>query len=248
VAEEPDELQNAIRSCCQGRICDHTDLRALIRERPVQLAYALALVHASDAGSVIPPWLLFRFPDLTQVLHQLRAVSCGPPSCSYCQHHLSPEAGLRRFFGYPVFRKFSAAEEVPLQQEVVEAALRNESLLALFPTGGGKSLAFQLPALMRGEANRGLTVVISPLQALMKDQVDVLRVRFDVIDVGGGAVTASGKGYHGGADPYERRGPAGAAPAVAAPDSRPAHFGPGRFFTAAVAGIAVLQLVRARGG
>ena len=48
------------------------------------------------------------------------------------------------------------------------------SLLAVFPTGGGKSLTFQLPALMAGEAVRGLTVVISPLQSLMKDQVDHL--------------------------------------------------------------------------
>lgn len=49
-----------------------------------------------------------------------------------------------------------------------------ESLLAIFPTGGGKSLTFQLPALMAGDACHGLTVVLSPLQSLMKDQVDHL--------------------------------------------------------------------------
>jgi ATP-dependent DNA helicase RecQ len=47
-------------------------------------------------------------------------------------------------------------------------------LLAIFPTGGGKSLTFQLPALMEARAVHGLTVVISPLQSLMKDQVDNL--------------------------------------------------------------------------
>ena len=47
-------------------------------------------------------------------------------------------------------------------------------LLAVFPTGGGKSVTFQVPALLRGEMTRSLTVVISPLQSLMKDQVDNL--------------------------------------------------------------------------
>lgn len=54
------------------------------------------------------------------------------------------------------------------------AAVGGESLLAVFPTGGGKSITFQLPALMQGELTRALTVVISPLQSLMKDQVDNL--------------------------------------------------------------------------
>ncbi|MBP5240770.1 MAG: DEAD/DEAH box helicase, partial [Bacteroidales bacterium] len=56
----------------------------------------------------------------------------------------------------------------------MQAAMDGESLLAIFPTGGGKSLTFQLPAIMSGRAAHGLTVVISPLQSLMKDQVDNL--------------------------------------------------------------------------
>lgn len=55
-----------------------------------------------------------------------------------------------------------------------QAAVEEESLLAIFPTGGGKSLTFQIPALMAGNNARGLTVVISPLLSLMKDQVDNL--------------------------------------------------------------------------
>ena len=58
-----------------------------------------------------------------------------------------------------------------------KAAVKGESLLAIFPTGGGKSLTFQLPALMAGHSVHGLTVVISPLQSLMKDQVDNLADR-----------------------------------------------------------------------
>lgn len=49
--------------------------------------------------------------------------------------------------------------------------------MAVFPTGGGKSITFQIPALMSGENNKGLTVIISPLQSLMKDQVDNLESR-----------------------------------------------------------------------
>ena len=61
----------------------------------------------------------------------------------------------------------------PLQEKAVQADVDGKSLLAVFPTGG-KSLTFQLPALMAGNTVHGLTVVISPLQSLMKDQVDNL--------------------------------------------------------------------------
>ncbi|MBV2359246.1 DNA helicase RecQ [Thalassococcus sp. CAU 1522] len=73
------------------------------------------------------------------------------------------EALLRDIFGFDAFR--------PGQGEIVEAVARGDNVLAIMPTGGGKSLCFQLPALMRD----GLTVVISPLIALMRDQVRGLR-------------------------------------------------------------------------
>jgi ATP-dependent DNA helicase RecQ len=69
---------------------------------------------------------------------------------------------LKEHFGYSTFR--------PLQREIIEETLAGRDALALLPTGGGKSLCYQLPALMRP----GLTLVISPLIALMKDQVDAL--------------------------------------------------------------------------
>jgi ATP-dependent DNA helicase RecQ len=70
---------------------------------------------------------------------------------------------LKNTFGYSGFR--------PLQQEIIQASLEGRDVFALLPTGGGKSLCFQLPALLR----TGLTVVVSPLIALMKDQVDQLQ-------------------------------------------------------------------------
>jgi ATP-dependent DNA helicase RecQ len=70
---------------------------------------------------------------------------------------------LKRYFGFTSFR--------PLQMEIIRDAMAGEDVFALLPTGGGKSLCFQLPALLRP----GLTVVVSPLIALMKDQVDAMQ-------------------------------------------------------------------------
>jgi ATP-dependent DNA helicase RecQ len=75
----------------------------------------------------------------------------------------SLEEALKHFFGYDTFRLG--------QQQIVEEALQNRDLLVIMPTGGGKSLCFQLPALLKP----GLTVVVSPLIALMQDQVDALQ-------------------------------------------------------------------------
>ncbi|HAW07171.1 MAG TPA: RecQ family ATP-dependent DNA helicase, partial [Rikenellaceae bacterium] len=108
-------------------------------------------------------------PDTERVMRQFRESNCG--KCDYCISKRDPEIALKRWFGYDHFRKFGGE---PLQENAVKAALQGQSILAIFPTGGGKSLTFQIPALMAGESVRGLTVVISPLQSLMKDQVENL--------------------------------------------------------------------------
>ncbi len=134
------------------------------------MAYCLALIQGGDIRSVTPPWVLRTFPGVDRLITLLRNRPCLT-GCPYCDKALDINLGLKKFFGFDAFRKFG---DEPLQESAVQAAVMQKSVLAVFPTGGGKSITFQVPALMSGESERGLTVVISPLQSLMKDQVDNL--------------------------------------------------------------------------
>jgi ATP-dependent DNA helicase RecQ len=100
-------------------------------------------------------------------------------------------APLKKYFGFASFR--------PLQEEIIRDSLAGKDVFAVLPTGGGKSLCFQLPALVRP----GLTVVASPLIALMKDQVDALQAAgvpatFLNSSLGAGGSRPRLRGLHGG--------------------------------------------------
>ncbi len=168
-----------IQDYLKDKICLGQSLSIDVTDNPIALAYAIAVIDADPREtSFIPPWVLNKFSRTEGILKALR-LSCKGKIChsSYCQQQ-EAVTGLQRFYGYPSFRTY---EGEALQENAVNAALKNQSLLAIFPTGGGKSLTFQLPALMQWDAFKALTVVISPLQSLMKDQVDVLRNRHNIV-------------------------------------------------------------------
>lgn len=158
-----------IKKVYQGEICDHADIKGFVSKTPVELAYALSIIkYLGD--SITPPWVLKNYPRVENILHKLRSTPCMK-ECVYCSEKYNEVKALENYFKYPSFRKYNGQD---LQHQAVKSALRNDSILAVFPTGGGKSITFQVPALMQGESESGLTVVISPLQSLMKDQVDNL--------------------------------------------------------------------------
>ena len=172
-AADAHKLADLIRHTYEGKICEHADIENIIAHYPCELAYALALVDTTDYRSITPAWVLRNYPNVENIVRRLRHTICVQ-GCNYCNTALDVHYNLKHHFGYDKFRTY---EGEPLQEKSVRAAVEGKSLLAIFPTGGGKSLTFQLPALMEGRSVHGLTVVISPLQSLMKDQVDNLAER-----------------------------------------------------------------------
>lgn len=174
----------------EGAICENADIDRFVVDYPIELAYALSVINLKDKRSITPAWVLRNYPYIENILFMLRNKPCHE-KCAYCESKLDVRKKLKTFFGYDNFRTYDGE---PLQEQAAAAAVNNDSLLAIFPTGGGKSITFQLPALMAGENYKGLTVVISPLQSLMKDQVDNLSEK-GIVD----AVTINGL-----LDPIER--------------------------------------------
>ena len=164
------DLEELIRIRFSRNVCENTDISRIIEDHPVELAYALSLINSKSRYSLTPPWVIRNYPDVERIFYLLRnnPCLCG---CSYCDQSLDAKIGLKSFFGYESYRSYGGEA---LQEKAVNAAINNKSLVAVFPTGGGKSITFQVPALMSGLNVKGLTVVISPLQSLMKDQVDNL--------------------------------------------------------------------------
>jgi ATP-dependent DNA helicase RecQ len=188
------QIEDLIRTKFNNEFCYDVSLTTFISENPIALAYCLSLLNSFIQNkknySITPPWVLKNFPDVERIMFHLRNKPCLR-GCSYCNTVLDVNKALKRFFGYNAYRSYGGE---PLQEKAVAAAVNQKSLLAIFPTGGGKSITFQVPALLCGETTRALTIVISPLQSLMKDQVDNLE-RFGITE----AVTINGL-----LDPIER--------------------------------------------
>lgn len=145
------------------------------------LAYCIAWLCVAGGNSILPPWVRRQFPNVAPLLHRMRDIPCSLSTCSYCREIHNPETQLQKFFDFPSFRSEPATPDgSSLQRAIVHHTMADHPVLAILPTGGGKSLCYQLPALVRYLRQGVLTIVISPLQALMKDQVDNLRNRTGV--------------------------------------------------------------------
>ena len=184
VRKEPrpsdDEAQAAVYACLTGKGCQLEAQRAVdnVALQGWELAYALAWLSVSGSNSVMPPWVRHQFPGAGRLVRQLRDRPCGDSRCHWCRERHDARSELSRWFGFDDFRAAPAGDDGrPLQKAIVEAAMASEHVLGILPTGAGKSLCYQLPALSRYDKTGALTVVISPLVALMADQVAGLNAR-----------------------------------------------------------------------
>ena len=142
------------------------------------LSYVLAWLSVAGGNSVMPPWVRHQFPKAGRWVHQLRNLACTDPACGWCRQRHDARKELKRWFGFDNFRPEPADDwGFPLQQAIVECAMAGKHVLGILPTGTGKSLCYQLPALSRYDKTGALTVVVSPLVALMADQVAGLEAR-----------------------------------------------------------------------
>ena len=142
------------------------------------LAYALAWLSVSGGNSVIPPWVRHQFPDAGRLVRRLRDTACRDPACEWCRERHDAGRELLRWFGFEHFRPEPRdAAGRPMQQSIVEEVMVGRHVLGILPTGTGKSLCYRLPGLSRYDRTGALTVVISPLVALMADQVTGLEAR-----------------------------------------------------------------------
>lgn len=141
------------------------------------LAYMMAWLSVSGENSVMPPWVRHQFPIARKLVHFLRDTPCYDPQCAYCQEFHNATKELKRWFGYDTFRPEPRHNGWSMQQTIVENVMAGNHVLGILPTGTGKSLCYQIPALSRYYKTGALTIVISPLVALMNDQVAGLERR-----------------------------------------------------------------------
>jgi ATP-dependent DNA helicase RecQ len=177
------ERDGAILRLSEGRVCaaQADRLLQLARDGDPSLPFLLTRIASDQPGAGLSPWVRKRFPMAGEMLEALRGQVCGKQNCAWCRGRGDSKAALMRWFGYDAFRPEPTTQQgVPMQQAIVDALAVREDVLGILPTGTGKSVCYQLPALERHAAVDHLTVVISPLVALMADQREGLLKKHNV--------------------------------------------------------------------
>jgi len=169
------EAHAAIARRLEGAACG-THARKAVAEAATAgwaLAYALAWLSVAGGDSVMPPWVRHQFPEAGRLVRRLRDTACIDPACGWCRERHDPRKEMKRWFPrIDDFRPEPTCDDGrPMQQAIVEEAMAGRHALGILPTGTGKSLCYQIPAISRYNKTGALTVVISPLVALMADQV-----------------------------------------------------------------------------
>ncbi len=162
-------------TACKTRV---REILARIERFGWELAYTLAWLSVAGDKSVMPPWVCHQFPEAGHLVRSLRDIACTDSDCNWCRERHDARKELKRWFNFDEFRPEPVdGNGRPMQQSIVETVMAGQSALGILPTGTGKSLCYQIPAISRYSKTGALTVVISPLVALMKDQVDGLEAK-----------------------------------------------------------------------
>lgn len=163
------DLYELIKNQHNKTIVNFEYLKEILASHKVEISYILALLTPYIEIKSHPPKILFSYPDIVELQKKL---------CFDIKYTNDVLSGFsQEVFGFSTFREFPRLNANILdnpsisQREIVEASLRDESFLAILPTGGGKTFTFWLPAILKANSYKALTVVISPLQALIEDHI-----------------------------------------------------------------------------
>ena len=168
-----DVLVETIKCELGNKIQSPGNLSHLLFEHPIEVAYMISVLHGDiEEVRSFPPKLFFDYPNIQE---QFNSITFNKDS-----EISNLESSALKYFGFDSFRSFPkfksetdlfAASEVISQRDIAQATLERKDILTVLPTGGGKTFTFWLPAIIKAKRTRALTVVISPLQALMKDHI-----------------------------------------------------------------------------
>lgn len=173
------EAQNAVKKVLEGQACITRSEKLIAdidcSESSWPFAYVLSRVPYTGVECTMPAWVVSEFPKTRKLMNDIRTTKCDLHNCSWCSENNDAKAGLLRWFGFEQFRPEPKDQSGnSLQGRIADEAYCGSSLLGVLPTGTGKSVCFQLPALSKYYKTGALTVIISPLVALMSDQIERL--------------------------------------------------------------------------